>query len=209
MPIIWIVFGVLMAAVPYGLFNVPKDPWPSIIAGGIGAGLFAIVLIIATMRNKVFSKKERIFSALIFIVMVTSILFSWQTSYEQSSFARSLLARIRADIGTSIFQDYTYDAMLPPFRMYCLQKPAKKIPIGDLFVKMNKSRIVNGRCIFENQEYSITYLKEVTPSGVTLISVDSVAHGRDPLFANMNGQTGRLQTKSVLTEKGVRYEREN
>ena len=209
MTIIWLIIGLLMASVPFLLFSVPMDPWSSITAAAIGAGLFSMILLIATMRSAVFSNKARIYSAVIFFALVDSVIFSWNASYEQAHFSRDLLPKIRTHICEGIFQESTYDAMLPPFRMYYLQKPSRKSPIGDLFLKINKDRINNGRYTSENQMYSITYLKDVSSSGITLVSVESVACGKNPAFANMNGQSGRLQVKAVLTEKGVRYEREN
>lgn len=209
MTIIWLIIGVLMAVVPFWLFNTPMDPWSSVTAGAIGAGIFVLILFIATIRSALFSRKAKIYSALFLVATVVVVSTTWTTSYEQSHFQRRTLVKIRTIIGEGIFQAYTYDAMLPPFRSYYLQKPARKTPIGNLFMTINKDRINNGVYLADGQMYSITYLRDVSESGVTLISVDSVARGRDLAFANVDGQTGRLQVKAVLTEKGVRYEREN
>jgi len=209
MAIVWLVIGAVMVVVPFFLFNTPMDPWPSVTAGAIGAGVFVLVLFIATVRSALFSQKAKIISALVFVAAVVSISITWETSYEQSYFQRNTLAKIRTIIGEGIFQNFTFDAMLPPLRAYYLQKPAKKTPIGNLFMKINKDRINNGVYRFENIQYEITYVRDVSESAVTLVSVDSVARGKDPSFANLNGQTGRLQVKAVLTEKGVRYERQN
>ena len=162
MTIIWLVIGVLMAAVPFWLFSVPKDPWSSVTAGAIGAGLFVMVLFIAMMRSPLFSRKVRIYSSVVFVGMVVSISLSWKTSYEQAHFSRDLLPKIRTVIGEGIFQESTYDAMLPPFRLYYLQKPSRKTPIGNLFLKINKDRIHNGLYNSEGQMFSITYLKEAS-----------------------------------------------
>ena len=102
-----------------------------------------------------------------------------------------------------------YDAMYPPFRKYYEQRSPAKVPIGKIFLAVNKERIHDKVYRFQSDEFIQSALDNVSDSLVTLIMVDTVARGKDLSFANYNGVKGRLQFRAELREKGVHYEREN
>jgi len=209
MSIVWIVIGLIMAAVPFWFFSVPMDPWSGVNAGALGAGLFTVIFLVAILRHPVFSRNVRILTCIMFIIIAGSISISWKAGYDQSHYQRQRLGEIRTVIGEGILKSYSTQAALKTLRAYYLQKPARKTPIGTLFLQVNKEWIKNGLLFDEDPRYHITYLTDQTPSGITLVSVDSVARGRDDKFKNADGQTGRLQMRVTLTEKGVRHERDN
>ena len=209
MSIVWIIIGLIMAAVPFWLFSVPMDPWSGVNAGAVGAGLFAVIVVVAILRHPVFSRKARIYTALIFILFATAISVAWKTSYDQSHYQRQRLGEIRTVIGEGILESYSCQAALKTLRTYYMQKPGKRTPIGTLFLQVNNDCIKDGLMVDADPRFHITYLTDRTPTGITLLSVDSVARGRDEKFKNANGQIGRLQMRVSLTEKGVRHERDN
>ena len=60
----------------------------------------------------------------------------------------------------------------------------------------------------EDGDMQFTY-SIASPDSVVLAVTTSFTRGEDPEFLNTNNQTGLYQARAVLTERGVRYEREN
>ena len=209
MILIWFVVGLLMVAVPFWFFSVPLDPWSSVTAGAIGGALFLLVIVIVTLRSSVFSRRNSVSTAILLAVMLVTMSITWKTSYDQSHFQRATLGKIRTIIGEGICIDRCVSPTLRTLGAYHAQKQPRKTPVAKLFINLYSSRIKDGLFITPNDQFMITYVRDASDGGVSLVSVDSVARGKDPLFKNLDGQTGRLQLKSTVTEKGVRYEREN
>ena len=209
MPVVWLFIGSAMVAFSYYFFYTPTDPWPGVIGGAIGGTIFLVVLFFGIMKTTPFSLKTKIASTVLLLAVLGLSEVSWKTLYDMSHYQRKILGTIRIVIGEGILQSYTEGAMIPPFHAYYATNQRKKIPIGKLFLVMNKDKIHGGSYKFENDLEQVSMLRNVSDTSITLIMVDTVARGRDAAFKNANGQTGRLQAKATLTERGVSHEREN
>jgi len=208
MTIVWPIVGVLMIVVPFFLYDTPTDPWGAVIAGAIGGALFLIALFTTIIRTTPFPKRTKIFSTTLFVIVLAAAGVSWKTMYDMSHYQRKTLGTIRTIIGEGIQRSFTATVMLPSFREYYAKNQRTKLPIGKVFLALNKDRIHPGYFTFDD-EYGASFLKVVSDTSITLVMVETVAKGRDVAFKNFNGQAGRLQGKAILTERGVRYEREN
>ncbi len=208
MAIVWLIVGALMVVVPFFLFDTPTDPWPAVIAGAIGGTLFLIALFTIIIQKTPFPKRTKIVSTTLFVIVLAGAGVSWKTMYDMTHYQRKTLGTIRTIIGDGIQRSFTATVMLPPFREYYAKNQRRQMPIGKIFLALNKDRIHPGYFKFDD-EYEASYLKDVSDTSITLIMVETVAKGRDAAFKNFNGQTGRLQAKAILTEKGVQHEREN
>ena len=209
MNILWVIIGSGMVIVPYYLFDTPLDPWPSVIAGGTGGALFLIALFTWIMVKTPFPKRTKIVSAIAFVIIFAAGALSWQTMYEMCHYQQKLLGTIRTTIGDGVLRSFTSTAMLPPLHDYYAKNQRRQMPIGKLFLTANKDRIHDGYFKFDSDEYQVSFLKDVSDTSIALVMIDTVARGRDAAFKNFNGQTGRLQAKAILTERGVQHEREN
>jgi hypothetical protein len=209
MAIVWLFIGLLMVIGPFLAFHVPMDPWPGVVAAGIGGGIFILVLFFFTVLRTPFSQKAKILSGAVLAILLLASFVSWKTMYDMTHFQRTLLGKIRTVIGDGIIEQAAYDAMYPPLRTFYEQTKKPKLPIGKIFLAVNKERIHDKVYRFSGDDFFQASLVSESDSTVTLLIADSVARGRDLSFANYNGLRGRLQFKAVLKEKGVSYEREN
>lgn len=209
MAIVWFFIGSLMVIGPFLAFHVPMDPWPGVVAAGIGGTIFVVTLFLFVILRTPFTRRAKLISSAVLAVMLVASFVSWKTMYDMTHFQRTLLGKIRTVIGEGIIETASYDAFFPSFRKYHEQPRSPKLSIGKIFLAVNKERIHGNTYRFEIDQFIGSSLTNVSDSAVTLIMVDSVARGRDANYANYNGLKGRLQFKSVLREKGVRYEREN
>lgn len=209
MAIVWPIVGALMVVVPFFLFDTSTDPWPAVIAGAIGGALFLIALFTEIIRKTPFPRKIKILSTTLFVIVLAAATISWKTMYDMTHYQRKTLGTIRTIIGDGIQRSFVSTVMLPPFRQYYAKNQRRQMPIGKIFLALNKDRIRDGYFKFDSDEYEVSFLKDVSDTSITLMMVDTVARGRNAAFKNFNGQDGRLQGKAILTERGVHYEREN
>jgi len=209
MVIVWFLVGSAMVVAPFLIFHIPMDPWPGVVAAGIGGGLFVVLLFLFVILKTPFTTRTKFFASTLLAIAIIVSLVSWKAMYDMTHYQRFILGKIRTVIGEGIMEAAAYDAMYPSFRKYYEQRPAAKIPIGKIFLAVNKERIHGKIYRFEGDQFSQSDLEFLSDSVVTLTLVDTVARGKDLTFANFNGQKGRLQFRAELREKGVHYEREN
>ncbi len=209
MAIIWFFIGSLMVIGPFLIFHVPMDPWPGVVAAGIGGTVFVVLLFFFIILRTPFAPRIKMLSTAILAIMLIASFVSWKTMYDMTHFQRTTLGKIRTAIGEGIMESASYDAIYPPFRKYYEQSHAPKLPIGKIFLAVNNERIHDKVYRFDGDQFIQSSLDNVSDSTITLIMVDTVARGRDLNYPNYNGLKGRLQFKAVLREKGARYEREN
>ncbi|MGA7160819.1 MAG: hypothetical protein WBZ48_07445 [Bacteroidota bacterium] len=209
MAIVWFFIGAAMVIGPFMIFHVPMDPWPGVVAAGIGGTVFVLLLFSFTILRTPFTRRIKLLSCAVFAIMLIASFVSWKTMYDMTHYQRTILAKIRTVIGDGIIESACYDAMYPPFRKYYEQARSPRIPIGKIFLAVNKERIHDKVYKFDGDEFIQSSLDNISDSSITVRMVDSVARGEDLNFINFNGLKGRLQFRAVLREKGVRYEREN
>jgi len=209
MPIVWFLIGSVMVVGPFLMFHVPMDPWPGAVAAGIGGTIFVMLLFLFVILTTPFTTRVKLLSGAIVAVTVLASFVSWKAMYDMTHYQRTILGTIRTVIGEEIMESAAYDAMYPSLRKYYEQRAPAKLPIGKIFLAVNKERIHDKVYRFQGDEFILSALDNVSDSVVTLIMVDTVARGKDLSYANYNGRIGRLQFRAELREKGVHYEREN
>jgi hypothetical protein len=209
MAIVWFLVGSAMVVGPFLIFHVPMDPWPGVVAAGIGGAIFVVLLFLFVILQTALTLRIKLLAGAVLAIAIIASLISWKAMYDMTHYQRFMLGKIRTVIGEGIMESAAYDAMYPPFRKYYEQRPAAKLPIGKIFYAVNKERIHDKVYRFDGDQFNQSDIENLSDSVVTLTLVDTVARGKDLSFANFNGQKGRLQFRAELREKGVHYEREN
>ena len=212
---IWFVAGCLAVAVPFYLYHDPFDLWPSIYAAGFGGTVYLFALLYYLYKTKITMKMKLLVGSLVGIFLVASAV-SWGTLDAMSRYQQKLLAKIRVVIGEGILvgEDVTVRG-IPVYAAYHRQQGKKK-GIGTLFREIHKKHIrqnMSGEEMFVDDlsmnGANKTYVNFYGDTSVVLVSIDTVALGREKLFVNANGDTGRLQTITNISARGVDYERNN
>ncbi|MBI2427561.1 MAG: hypothetical protein HYV29_01945 [Ignavibacteriales bacterium] len=207
---IWFVAGCLAVAVPFYIFHDPFDLWSSLHAAGIGGTIYLFAFLYYLSKTEITMKFRILAGSLIGVFLVANGVY-WSTADKMSAYQRALLSKIRLVIGEGILvsEDVTERGM-PVFASYHKQTGKKK-GIVTLFKEMHgkkmKDDMFPGPYIETDPSKRFVYFYGDT--AVVLVSVDTVARGREELFVNANGNTGRLQTTTRITARGVDYERNN
>jgi hypothetical protein len=210
MIIIWLFAGCIFVSLPFYLFYDPYTLWPSLYASGIAAAVYLVALLIYFLRKRPGKIMSVVVSAIVVLLLVTSVLH-WRSMDTMTAWQRAQLGRIRTVISDNILvSEDVCDRSLTVFAAYHSQ-PGTKKNIVPLFAEMYGGKIRNGFFPSANTQGDHTrrYVRYQGDTAVALISVDTVAHGISPAFANFNGSRGRLQTTTIITAEGVRYERNN
>lgn len=207
---VWFVAGCIAVGVPFYLFDDPFDLWPSLYAAAVGGTVYLFAFLYYVSRTAITMKFKVLTGFLIALFLVTNSAY-WGTSDAMSAYQRELLSKIRVAIGQGILvsEDVTERA-LPVYASYHTQK-GKKNGIVTLFKKMHGSKMKDEMFPGPYPEYDATkrFVQFYGDTAVVLVSIDTVARGREELFVNANGNTGRLQTTARITARGVDYERNN
>ena len=209
MIVLWLLAGSLLVTVPYYIFYDAFNLWPSVYAGGIGAAIYLIALVVYFTKKGNTMKWNALLSAIVLIFCISSY-FHWTMMDAKSSWRRSLLGKIRTVIGANIFQDEDIcKRTIPVYAVFHKQKGKKK-SIVPLFKEIHAGKVKNGMYPMSSYpDFSVRYVHFSGDTMVTLVSVDTVARGLQISFKNANGSIGHLQTTTTLSAQGVHHERNN
>jgi hypothetical protein len=121
------------------------------------------------------------------------------------------LVDIRKLIESGIAKNHINEMLLTTLRSY-YSSEKDDANLGALF-KFHYDSMMNGTKIDyypsdEEQSPKIALI-EATADSVIVVAYSNFVSGRSKAFKNHDGQTGHLQTRGILTAKGIEYEREN
>jgi hypothetical protein len=200
--------GVL--AVYFAFILQPRGPelWPSINAAGITSAVYLLLVLIYTLRRPV-SRFVRILVAVSAAIGIAAIATAWTTMDMQSHWQRERLLEIRTVIGRGISYAFDSDSLLTVLERYHA-RGGHNLPAA--FHSVFPRAVVGSnlhRPQWETDTARVVLVTELTPTSVTLVSVDKVARGRSAGFVNIGGLTGKTQERYTLTEKGLQHVTDN
>jgi hypothetical protein len=207
----WSIAGVLCVGIPFASLYDPYSLWGSVIAGGIGGGVYVAALVVS-FWSEMPSKAERFLSATVTLLLLAGFTLLTDTQYRMSSFQHELLIKIRTVIGSGIIlSDKIHESMLPVFQAYHRQPQEKRRSIVPLFHDMYPNAATDGTFNSDRRGEmdALTYLTFQGDTAVRYVCVDTAGRGWKKEFRNASGHFGKLEYHASLTAKGVRYERIN
>ena len=207
---IWLLVGTLMVSVPFYIFYNPYDLWPPIIAGGIGAAVYLLALAVKVIRSERSSKLKMIVATSTLVILALNYI-GWSSMNDMSTYQRSTLAKIRTVIAEGIFiGDDVNTRAMPVFVQYH-KTMGKKKGIVTIFKNIHGNKMKGDMFLSEDSQNDASkrYVHFYGDTMVVLTSIDTIARGLKSEFANANGSSGRVQTTTTITAKGVTYERNN
>lgn len=210
MKVVWFIAGCFAVVLPFYLYQDPFDLWPSVYAASYGGSVYLLAFLyyVVTTNGRT---RLKIITGVLIVAFITANFLFLSTQESMSRYQRSLLTKIRVAIGEGVLlsEDVTERA-LPAYGAYKDQKGKKK-GISTVFRELHKDKIHENMFVSTSMEYDASkrYVHFYSDTAVTLISVDTVARGTDGAFGNVNGSTGKLQSTTTITARGVTYERNN
>ena len=208
--LLWIVGGVVIVSLVFLLTPFSMELWPSVNAAGIAGAVYLIAMLAYALR-KPLEMKIRVWIGIAAIVVLALGAFTWVRMQAQTEWQPETLMKIRGNIGRGVMIHDMQEASLETLDKFYQQGGAKKESLADIF-RRQKAGVTVGTNIHKPEWAGDQWQVLVTrlePAMIELLSQETFVKGRDPQFKNHNGQVGMIQTKFILTEKGITYVSEN
>jgi len=148
------------------------------------------------------------------LILLTGLMLGLSVVHYQRAIQQDeTLTNIRTTIIHSISRMEMEKPLLLALRYYHSLPSEEQTSLADAFQNLYDERLnTDGSWMPEtpddDDDMQFTY-SIASPDSVVLAVTTTFTRGEDPEFLNNNNQTGLYQARAVLTERGVRYEREN
>ena len=204
----WLIGGIVITTLTFFLSIDNINLWKSLNASAIVALAYCIVLIIFNI--KLFPLKRKIVLIAVFVIGVFFVFKSWSLAYEQSTWQKETLLRIRGSISRGVLNVSLNNAMLHVLSNYHSQADKNKKSLKEIYKDLIKTDTDFVKTLKLSQEDSpLIYNKVLSDTELVFIGQEMFVKGRNPDFANYTGKKGMVQVRATLTSKGVKYESEN
>ncbi|PWN05442.1 hypothetical protein [Rhodohalobacter mucosus] len=150
----------------------------------------------------------------VILILLTGLMLSLSViHYQRSEQQNESLTNIRTTIIHSISRMEMEKSLQLVLRHYHSLPAEEQTTLADAFRDLYEERLNDDgswspEIPDEDGDLNFTY-SIASPDSVVLALTTTFTRGEDPQFLNTNNQTGLYQARAVLTERGVRYEREN
>jgi len=208
--LLWIVAGVVLVLLAYFPFSGSTDMWPAASAACVAATIYIIALVLYVLRNPI-SMKFKAWIGISAVVVLSLGTFDWTREREWSEWGHDTLIRIRGVIWGGITIYNMNPVMFKVLKEYYHPGSKAKENFVDIFTRDHPGAKVGSNVYkpdWEGDSLRIIVTK-LEPTLIELVSEHPFVTGRDPNFRNYNGRVGMIQSRIILTEKGLNYVDEN
>ncbi len=208
--LLWIVVGVIVVSLVFLLTPGYTELWPATNAAGIAAMLYLIAVLIYALRKPI-STRHRVWIGLSAALVLGVGTFNWVRMQDQVRWQAETIMRIRGVIGRGVMRHEMIPAMLGTLREFHHPESSKIENLAQVFSRLHRGATVGSNIHqpqWEGDSMKVIVTKLETGQ-IELLSQETYVNGRDPHFRNYNGQSGMVQEKIILTEKGITHVPEN
>jgi hypothetical protein len=204
----WLVGGIVVTTLTFFLSVDNINLWKSLNASAIVALAYCVALIIFNIKP--FPLKRKIILIAVFVVGVFFVFKSWSLAYEQSTWQKQTLLKIRGKISRGVLNVRLNNAMLQVLSNYHSQADKNKKSLKEIYNELIKTDSGFVETLKLSQDDSpMIYNKVLSDTELVFIGQEIFVKGRKSDFANASGKKGMVQVRATLTSKGVKYESEN
>ena len=208
--LVWIVVGIIVVSAVFLLSPRSTELWPAVNAAGIAAVLYIIALLVYVLRSPL-SLKHRFWIGLAAAVVLGLGTYSWTKNQERTYWQAETLMRIRGVIGRGMMRYEMIPEMLAALKEFHHPSVKKNESLAQVFSRMHPGATVGSNIHKPQWEGDLmkVIVAKLEPGQIELLSQETFVNGRDPHFRNYNGQSGMIQERVILTEKGITHVSEN
>lgn len=208
--ILWLVVGFIGVASAVSLSFVFESHWVGYFASMTVAIIILALMASSMMKTITSSGMKKTIKYLFGFIVILHGYFSF-FEWNRTEFQNETLTEIRRIIDGNIGQIESEKLLIQTLRSFYLSDSEQSLE--EHFLEAAGDRLKEDGAISMsemNDENDLKLYYEIPASDSILIHVISmIAKGDDPEFENRDGQVGRYQATAILTERGVRYVRQN
>jgi hypothetical protein len=208
--LLWITAGVILVSAAFFLTPQAMEMWPAVNAAGVVTGIYLVTLLAYVLRRPL-PMRPRIVVGVAAAVMIACSVFSSMRMQDQTRWQASQLMKIRAVIGRGMRMAEMPQILLKTLDSYHRQGTTRTNTLAGEFTKMCPGAAVGSNIHKSEGDWDkmAVMVETLDADRIELVSQETFVPGRDPSFKNFNGQTGMLQEKFILTERGLTHVSEN
>jgi hypothetical protein len=209
---IFLIGGVLAVVAAFSLSILFDNLWIGFFAA-FGTAVLWLWMLDRKMVSRLKDTGNRTAVRVVLILLSGLMLGLSMIHYQRSVQQKEILTSIRTTIIHSITRIEMEKSLQLALRHYHSLPAEEQTTLADSFRDLYDERLNDDgswtpETPDEDNDMQFTY-SIASPDSVVLAVTTTFTRGEDPEFLNTNNQTGLYQARAVLTERGVRYEREN
>lgn len=205
--LLWILTGVVIVSAAFLVVPHSADPWHSLNAAGLAAGLYLLALTLSIVRKPIRLVTRIVVGFLAFLFiggtaflwlrMQNSVVDQFQSGQKQSAMfvRRGMISEMSA-------------TLLKTLEVYHQQGAHKKETLGGIFQRLNGGAS-KSILIIEAPLRGKVVVETLKPDQIVLVGEYTRLQGRQAEFKNVDGSKGMIQERFILTEKGMIHESDN
>lgn len=205
--LLWILTGVVIVSAAFLVVPHSADPWHSLNAAGLAAGLYLLALTLSIVRKPIRLVTRIVVGFLAFLFiggtaflwlrMQSSVVDQFQSRQKQS--AMSVRGAMISEMSATL---------LKTLEAYHQQGGRKKETLRDTFQRLNGSASESTIIIHPPYRGKVVVVT-LKPDRIVLVGEYTGHQGRNAEFKNVDGSKGMIQERLILTEKGMIHESDN
>lgn len=209
---IFLIGGALAVMAAFSLSFLFENLWAGFFPA-FGVAVIWLWMLDRRMVSRLEDAGNRITVRVVIVILAGLQLGMSVKHYQRAQQQEELLTTIRTTIIHSISRIEMEKSLQLALRHYYSLAPEEQTTLADAFRELNDERLNDdGTWTPENPnddgDMQFSYAI-ASPDSIILAVTTTFTRGEDPDFVNANDQAGLYQARAVLTERGVRYEREN
>lgn len=208
--IIWLFAGFIGVAAAVSSSFLFESHWVGYFAS-MTVAVILLILMASSMTKTISSSGMKKTMIYIFASMVILQGYYSVFTWNKAQFQKDTLREIRLTIDSNIGQIQSEKLLVQALKSFYLNDSDSTLEAH--FLEVAGDRLQQDGAILLSERPDQDELKlyyEILASDSIVIHVNStVAFGDDPGFQNRDGEIGRYEAMAILTERGVRYVRQN
>ncbi len=205
--LLWILTGVVIVSAAFLIVPHSADPWHSLNAAGLAAGLYLFALTLSVVRKPI-RLVTRIVVGFLALLLIGATAFVWLRM--QSSVVDQFQSRQKQSVmsvrGAMISEMSA--TLLKTLEAYYQQGARKKETLGRTFQRLNGGAS-ESTIIIQPPYRGKVVVELLKPDQIVLVGEYTGHQGRNAEFKNVDGSKGMIQERLILTEKGMIHESDN
>ncbi|MFH0991417.1 MAG: hypothetical protein V1799_15525 [bacterium] len=214
----WLVVGVVLVSIAFFIPPESTELWPGLNLAMQVAAIYLLILLTYILREPI-RKLHRSVMWLIFLFVLGATFYLSYRFEEKSKWHGQQLHRILGVIKDGIRTAEAPKILLNTLEAYHRKQMKQQKNLAETFKTLYPKAEVGGNLFISdyfpgyfwghNENPLRIFLHSLEPGTIVLIAMDKFQEGKDPLFKNYDGKSGRSQCRYTLTEKGITYVTEN
>ncbi|MEX1011688.1 MAG: hypothetical protein WDZ29_06465 [Balneolaceae bacterium] len=207
---LWLVSGLIGIAIATSLSFLFGSLWAGYFSA-MTVAIMVLILMSNSMMKTIHSTGMKRTLLCLFGVLVIFQGYYSVLQWNRALFQKEILREVRLTIDGGIGQVESETLLIHTLKSYYLSENDSTLEEHFLKIadgKLQEDGSISIRSLQDENDLSLYYEIPSTDS-IVIYASSAVALGDDPEFENRNGKAGRYESQAILTEKGVRYVRQN